>query len=505
MHCILHGYLLDGSGSCLWTRSILEAVARSGQDIHLFCQEPHPDKFPFISEAYRYTSHKEGDVKTETLFKRDSPNPGRVICHQPLLGNTLPVYVKDKYEEFENVVPMIDLPDAEIEKYLKVNTDVLKHVIKEWKITSLYVNHVVLQSVVAQRIQKELGTSYVVMPHGSAIEYTVKKDKRFLKWATAALNDAKGLVSISPEIRTRLKDVFGPQGNVVDLPLGVDTSLFKLCKKSERKKIVTNLCKHLASLPKGETADGRYIDLDLEEKLVAVDWDHAPTLLFVGRLIRGKGFHVILMALPELLSKIPDLQVLVVGHGPMREVGTAMIEALQKGDEQSLEKLLNDGDGKPLTEAIEFVKGLKSSGQWEAYLKKAAAIKTDRILYTGYLTHTELWPLFSSTDCAIFPSMVAEAGPLVFLEAMSSGAFPMGTYIAGIKAQIDRLEGLLSKEDLELMKLSPDSSRTVKDVIQNIPKVLETAEKNREPLRKITVEKSDWSRIAKLFQEILDK
>jgi glycosyltransferase involved in cell wall biosynthesis len=182
-----------------------------------------------------------------------------------------------------------------------------------------------------------------------------------------------------------------------------------------------------------------------------------------------------------------------------------MIEALQKGDQQSLEKLLNDGDGKPLTEAIEFVKGLKSSGQWEAYLKKAAAIKTDRILYTGYLTHTELWPLFSSTDCAIFPSMVAEAGPLVFLEAMSSGAFPMGTYMAGIKAQIDRLEGLLSKEDLELMKLSPDSSRTVKDVIQNIPKVLETAEKNREPLRKITVEKSDWSRIAKLFQEILDK
>ena len=31
MICILHGYLLDGSGSNLWTRSIVESLCRQGE------------------------------------------------------------------------------------------------------------------------------------------------------------------------------------------------------------------------------------------------------------------------------------------------------------------------------------------------------------------------------------------------------------------------------------------------------------------------------------------
>ena len=37
---------------------------------------------------------------------------------------------------------------------------------------------------------------------------------------------------------------------------------------------------------------------------------------------------------------------------------------------------------------------------------------------------------------ALFPSVVAEAGPLVFLEAMASGCFPVGTYFAGMAVSI---------------------------------------------------------------------
>jgi hypothetical protein len=30
MICILHGYLLEGSGSNLWTRSVVESLCRQG-------------------------------------------------------------------------------------------------------------------------------------------------------------------------------------------------------------------------------------------------------------------------------------------------------------------------------------------------------------------------------------------------------------------------------------------------------------------------------------------
>jgi hypothetical protein len=44
-------------------------------------------------------------------------------------------------------------------------------------------------------------------------------------------------------------------------------------------------------------------------------------------------------------------------------------------------------------------------------------------------------------DVAIFPSVVAEVGPLVFLEALASGAFPLGTYFAGMAASINSVAG----------------------------------------------------------------
>jgi len=37
--------------------------------------------------------------------------------HKPRLGDTLPVYVGDKYEEFSNPQPMVNLVNEEIEKY----------------------------------------------------------------------------------------------------------------------------------------------------------------------------------------------------------------------------------------------------------------------------------------------------------------------------------------------------------------------------------------------------
>ena len=81
---ILHGYLLEGSGSNLWTRSIIQALCKQGETVHLFCQENHPEIYDFISEAYLYES--DGSVKT--LLKRDQVYPGACILQKPRLGDT---------------------------------------------------------------------------------------------------------------------------------------------------------------------------------------------------------------------------------------------------------------------------------------------------------------------------------------------------------------------------------------------------------------------------------
>ena len=73
-----------------------------------------PEIYDFISEAYLYET--DGNIKT--LLKREKVYPGSCIFHKPQLGNTLPVFVWVHYEEFSNVVPMIDLSDEEIEHYI---------------------------------------------------------------------------------------------------------------------------------------------------------------------------------------------------------------------------------------------------------------------------------------------------------------------------------------------------------------------------------------------------
>ena len=89
MICLLHGWLLEGSGSNLWTRSIITALCRSGETVHLVCQENHPDRYEAIGEAYRHRLN--GNI--EQTLSRESPYPGKCMLHQPEIGETLPVFV----------------------------------------------------------------------------------------------------------------------------------------------------------------------------------------------------------------------------------------------------------------------------------------------------------------------------------------------------------------------------------------------------------------------------
>lgn len=536
---ILHGYLLEGSGSNIWTRSIIQELCQQGETVHLICQENHPERYDFIAKAYQYRLN--GTV--ELMLQQKVSYSGRCIIHKPQLGNTLPVYVWDHYEEFSSVIPMIELSTDEIEVYLQRNVRVVSEIVQKYGITVFHANHAVLMSVVAQRISHKYGIPYAIMPHGSAMEYAVKKDKRLFDYALSAFSDANKIFVIGPEIEQRVKIIFSDIPNIEDkmkeLNIGVDTSLFEPIDRAKRKEHISHLNRILISLERGKSPelytgliqrlsdnvdhqslqemlnrsrdyDVKLPDEDVGQKLSSINWHRDKIILFVGRLIASKGLQSIIAALPQILAEAPETKLLVVGHGPLREVMEALIWALSKVQRKLVEKIVQWGKAlessnlKPFITLQHYFNNLADENRLYDYYKNAERyMQPDKVIFTGYLTHRELRYLFPCCDIAIFPSIVAEAGPLVFLEALACGCFPQGTYFAGMGANIDSIAQHLPPQEAELMKLSEDERQTIMDITTKAPKALNIAAKNKPILREIAVEKYDWSNVSKKFADEL--
>jgi len=543
MICLLHGWLLEGSGSNLWTRSIVTALCRSGETVHLVCQENHPDRYEAITEAYRH--RLSGEVQ-QTL-SRESPYSGKCILHQPEIGATLPVFVWDHYEEYERVVPMIDLTDDEVELYIERNVRVVQRIVESHPITAIHANHVVLMAVVAQRVSHASGVPYAVMPHGSGIEYAVKKDARFKRYASSALDEAKRIFVIGREMRDRVTTVFDTVPEVTkkftELHLGVDTGQFEPVGREGREPKIRELRAALRGIPRGKTSrqtellrervsgdmsrdslsalldecgsyDGKKPDDDLEEKLASVDWMKTPVLLFTGRIISMKGIQSVVAALPLILEAVPDLRLVVVGHGPLREAMEALIRALQRGDRQLvlnitawgrfLEKSPDaDSSGDGLAEVQNFLGDLEGRQLLDSYFAAAQRhLADDTVVFTGYLTHRELRFLFPCCDVGVFPSVVREAGPLVFLEALASGCFPLGTYFGGMAASIDALSAEIAPDVATVMKLDPQ--QTVASIVDRVPQAVEVSSSYKATLARVARDRYDWVSVAQTLRTTLE-
>ena len=325
------------------------------------------------------------------------------------------------------------------------------------------------------------------------------------------------------------------------LNLGADTGLFTPVTKEQRPQLIEILKRSVNGITGGKsrqqseeliraTSDKKDFDSwlsniyacssytaklpdeDIVEKLGTVNWEKDPVMLFVGRLIASKGIQLILAALPYIVQKFPSARLVIVGHGPQREGMELLLHALRKGDLQLLNRVVNLGkgieDGNPASFSglKRFYNQLQNNGKLDACLSLAKnRLQENSVIFTGYLKHAELRWLFPCSDISIFPSVVAEAGPLVFLEALASGSFPMGTYFAGMKASIDTVSGALEEDHAELMKLSKEPRQAIVDIAEKVPKVLSIGDRYKQTLRSIAVEKFDWKNIAFRFGRLLNE
>lgn len=507
---LLHGSLLDGSGSNLWTQAVVRALCRAGNDVHLLCQEPRPEQFDFIARAIRYDRHARPTV----LFQRDVPYRGACTLHRPELGGILPVWVEGRQQEHQMVITMIDLDDDVIEDYVARNTAVLARVVAEHHLAALHAGDAVLMTVVARRVAQERPIPFTIMPHGSAIEYAVQRDARFHRMASQALRRAGRVFVHGPEMRARVNGVFprvaGLAAKFVDLPPGVDARQFAPVERAARRNSIAGLEESLRAPADSAAHSGP--DADCAAKLGSIDWDAGRVLLYVGRLMAAKGPQAAIAALPSILRHEPQARLIVVGHGPLRPPLEKLIAALQSGDRDHLRDVLQrrdggvPGDEDPFLHVRRYVERLEARGELEHYLSAAReeAIAR-RVVFTGYLAHRHLRFLLPCCDVAIFPSLMPEAGPQVFLEAVAAGVFPLGTYSAGIAASIDALSRVVAPAVSGVMKLRPDPEHLAADIAAQGVRALRLGATHAQRLRRSVIRRHDWSMVAGTLVKTLNR
>ena len=543
---VVHGYGLAGAGSNLWTRAVLRALAQGGHAVHAVCQESRPERYDFVAEAVAYDA-KGG---AETLFERETPYPGRVTLHRPAL-DVLPTYVRPSTPS-DYVVYIPDLDDAAVGGYLTRNAALLERLAREAGIAAWVVNHTVLMAPAAHRARGRGGAPYAVLPHGSAIEYVVKKEARSRRLAEAALGGAAAVFALNGEMEGRVRDVFADVPGIGDklarMPVGTDTSVFELVDRADRAATVERIADVVGGVERGRpaqtTADlhGRlealgdgpsdtdllgafradYLrsapDADVEAKLRAVDWDGAKTVVYVGRLIAAKGPADLVLALPLVAEAHPEVRAIVAGTGGLREGLEALVWALSEGRAGLVRQLVRLGgtlegggglDAAPFFAGQAFLDRLDAEGGADAYFETARHTLTpSSVVFTGFLDHDALGPLYGLADAGAFPSVVREASPLVVPESAAAGVLPVGPDVGGMGDSLRTLAEGLPRPARPLLLTRAGAGHRVADLAGRLTSALDEPRRYAADLRREAEARFDWraisERLADALREIAD-
>jgi glycosyltransferase involved in cell wall biosynthesis len=267
-----HGYLLGGTGSNVYTRSLARAWTRQGHEVVVFCQEPHPEAF---------------DLGGATIVR-------------PTLDGPLPVFVLDRYEDLEPRY-LQDLTEAERIRFVERNAEAVR---ERLPADHLLVNHVLLGAPVGAAV----GMPFAVKAHGSELEFSMRGNEELCAWARASLAQAQEVIVGSEHIRDVLVEVVGWTERVRVVPPGVDVDDLR---PEPRPQALERLLEEARrDGPRRSERDPDEGNAGRFERFLA---DDRPTVAYVGKLSAEKGVSLLLEALRGLHGRA-----LLVGFGPAR-------------------------------------------------------------------------------------------------------------------------------------------------------------------------------------------
>ena len=277
-----HGYLLGGTGSNVYTRSIAREWSRSGHEVVVVSQEGNPEL------------HDLGGAQTV----------------RPDIGNVLPVFVLDRYEGYD-VRLIQDLAQEERDRIVEANAAALRELAPA---DLVFANHVLLGAPVGAAS----GLPFAVKAHGSELEYSMRGNDELARWGRETLAKAGAVFVGSAHIREVLEDVVGHVDRVYEVPPGVDVDEFRLKPRDEA--LAQLLEEARLDRPNPGNGNERLPDAENAKRLEAfLGGAGRPTVLYFGKLLRNKGVHLLLEALRRV-----DARAVIVGFGDYREALEAM-------------------------------------------------------------------------------------------------------------------------------------------------------------------------------------
>lgn len=272
-----HGYLLDGTGSNVYTRMLARSWALAGHDVTVVCQDPHPERYDL--------------------------GGARVV--RPRLDGRLPVFVLDEYEDLEPAL-LADFTRAERNAYVQRNAEAIR---EQGPADFVLANHVLLGGPVGAAS----GLPYVVKAHGSELSYAMRGNRDLCVWGRESLAGAKAIVAGSDYVREVLDELLAVDpGRVSVVPPGVDIDVLRPRDRAEALAGLLEECRRDRPNPGRE--DVRLPDEGNAERLAEFFRDDRKTVLYVGKLSAEKGVPQLLEALSGLAARA-----VVVGFGPLRE------------------------------------------------------------------------------------------------------------------------------------------------------------------------------------------
>jgi glycosyltransferase involved in cell wall biosynthesis len=485
-----HGWLLDGTGSNVYTARVAEDLAAAGHDVALVCQEPHPDRYAWIDAV---ASVSADGVADRTLLVAGE-EPGRCVMLRPDIGRLLPVFVLDEYEGFE-VLRFVDLSDGELGAYLDMNVEALRAAVAWHRSDVVIAGHAVPGGAIARRA---LGPrSYAVKIHGSDVEYAMRPQHRYRALAREGLADAIAIAGASRDVLRRCADLVpGIESISHVVHPGVDTDRFR---PRDRREGLTEAAGRLDDDPR--TASGRSRSVDdgvaaaiarrdagaLDELAHGYDQtasdpgaadvlrriavSHRPLVGYFGKLIPQKGVDLLLGALTRTMTS-PDA--LVIGFGLERERLAALWHVLRSGDADALSWLLEVSETGLAREDVGTIPA-----------------RAD-VWFVGRLDHRYAPAALAALDVLVVPSIVEEAFGMVAAEGTAAGALPLVARHSGLAEVADALESHVGEPGL--FSFEPGAGAAVR-VAEGIDRLLAipASERRRLGASAATLVRADWS------------
>ena len=269
-----HGYLLGGTGSNVYSRSLAREWSTSGHEVIVVSQEREPGQY---------------DIGSAQTVAVDLP------------GRLLPVFVMDRYA---GLVPKFlqDFTDAEKRAYVDANATALRALLPA---DVVFTNHVLMGGPVGAAT----GVPFRVKAHGSELEYSMRGRPELEAWGRDALEQAEATYVGSRHIREVLEDVVGQVERVFEVPPGVDVDEFA---PQERDAALADLIAEARDDPPNN-GDERLPDDGNAARFESFLAGDEPTVVYFGKLIEEKGVQVLLEAMRTVEARL-----VVVGFGPYR-------------------------------------------------------------------------------------------------------------------------------------------------------------------------------------------